>query len=74
MQEIALAAIRYYQKLVPLTTALFAGMDLLAHFRLWMQEYQREPLKIYERVAQFEKKRGHIVWSNNRSIIAANGM
>ena len=74
MQEIALAAIRYYQKLVPLTTALFAGMDLLAHFRLWMQEYQRGSLKIYERVAQFEKKRGPIVWSNNRSIIAANGM
>jgi tetracycline repressor-like protein len=34
LQEIALAAIRYYQKLVPLATALFADMDLLAHFRL----------------------------------------
>ena len=53
MQEIALAAIRYYQKLVPLTTALFADMDLLAHFRLWMQEYQGGPLKIYERVAHY---------------------
>jgi AcrR family transcriptional regulator len=53
LQEIALAAIRYYQKLVPLTTALFADMDLLAHFRLWMQEHQRGPLKIYERVAHY---------------------
>src|SRR5439155_20907500 len=34
VQEIAQAAIRYYQKLVPLTTALFADMDLLSHFRL----------------------------------------
>ncbi len=40
MQDIALAAIRYYQKLVPLATALFADVDLLAHFRLWMQEHQ----------------------------------
>jgi AcrR family transcriptional regulator len=53
VQDIALAAIRYYQKLVPLTTALFADMDLLAHFRLWMQEHRRGPLRIYERVAQY---------------------
>jgi AcrR family transcriptional regulator len=53
VQDIALAAIRYYQKLVPLTTALFADMDLLAHFRLWMQEHRRGPLRIYEIVAQY---------------------
>src|SRR6266511_1140842 len=53
VQEIALAAIRYYQKLVPLATALFADMDLLAHFRLWMQEHQGGPLRIYEIVAQY---------------------
>ncbi|HEX6477979.1 MAG TPA: TetR/AcrR family transcriptional regulator [Ktedonobacteraceae bacterium] len=53
VREIALAAIRYYQKLVPLTTALFADMDLLAHFRLWMQEQQAGPLKIYEIVARY---------------------
>jgi hypothetical protein len=28
-------------------------MELLAHFRLWLQEHQRGPLKIYERVAQY---------------------
>ncbi len=53
VQEIALAAIRYYQKLLPLATALFADMDLLAHFRLWMQEHQGGPLRIYEIVAQY---------------------
>src|SRR3954463_2497233 len=41
LQDIARAAMRYYQKLLPLQTALFADMDLLAHFRLWMQEHQR---------------------------------
>jgi AcrR family transcriptional regulator len=53
VREIALAAIRYYRKLVPLTTALFADMDLLAHFRLWVQEHRGGPLKIYERVARY---------------------
>ena len=53
VREIALAAIRYYRKLIPLTTALFADMDLLAHFRLWVQEHRAGPLKIYERVAQY---------------------
>ena len=53
VQEIARAAMRYYQKLLPLTTALFADMDLLAHFRLWMQEHQRGPLGLYEIVAGY---------------------
>src|SRR5258708_13422395 len=53
VREIALAAIPYYRKLVPLTTALFADMDLLTHFPLWVQEHQAGPLKIYERVAQY---------------------
>ena len=53
VQEIALAAIRYYRKLVPLATALFADMELLAHFRNWMQEHGGGPLRIYEIVARY---------------------
>ena len=53
VQEIALAAIRYYRKLVPLATALFADMELLAHFRNWMQEHGGGPLRIYEVVARY---------------------
>ena len=53
LQEIVRAAIRYYRKLLPLTTALFADMDLLAHFRLWIQENGRGPLGLYERVAGY---------------------
>ncbi|MBO0783169.1 MAG: TetR/AcrR family transcriptional regulator [Ktedonobacteraceae bacterium] len=53
VQEIVRAAMRYYHKLLPLTTALFADMDLLAHFRLWMQEHRRGPLGLYEIVARY---------------------
>jgi len=53
VQEIALAAIRYYRKLIPLATALFADMELLAHFRNWMQEHGGGPLRIYEIVARY---------------------
>ena len=53
LQEIVRAAIRYYQKLLPLTTALFGDMDLLAHFRLWLQEHQRGPLGLYEIIASY---------------------
>jgi AcrR family transcriptional regulator len=53
VQNVARAAIGYYRKLLPLTTALFADMDLLAHFRLWMQEQQGGPLSIYERVVSY---------------------
>ncbi len=53
VQDIAQAAIRYYRKLVPLTTTLFADMELMARFRQWMREQQAGPLNIYERVAGY---------------------
>lgn len=53
IQDIALAAIRYYRKLIPLATALFADMELLAHFRSWMQDHRGGPLRIYEIVAEY---------------------
>ena len=53
VQDIAQAAIRYYQKLVPLATSLFADMELLARFRHWMQEQQAGPLNLYELVAGY---------------------
>src|SRR5258708_16787939 len=45
VQEIARAAIRYYQQLLPLTTALFAEMDLLPHFPLLLQPPPHGPLR-----------------------------
>jgi AcrR family transcriptional regulator len=53
VRDIARASIRYYHKLLPLITALFADIDLLNHFRLWMQERKGGPLSIYERVASY---------------------
>jgi AcrR family transcriptional regulator len=53
VRDIALAAIRYYRKLLPLSTALFADIELLNHFRLWMKEQKGGPSSIYERVASY---------------------
>jgi AcrR family transcriptional regulator len=53
VRDIARATIRYYRKLLPLATALFADSALLAHFRLWMQEQKGGPLSIYEKVASY---------------------
>jgi len=53
VRDIARAAIRYYRKLLPLATALFADIYLLNHFRLWMQEQKGGPLNIYEMVASY---------------------
>jgi AcrR family transcriptional regulator len=53
LEEIALAAIQYYEKLLPLAISVFADADLLARQRTWMQEQQRSPIRIYERVATY---------------------
>lgn len=53
LQEIAHALIRYYVKVIPLFTSLFADMEIMGRFRQWMQEQQRGPIKIYERVAAY---------------------
>jgi hypothetical protein len=53
VQDIAQAVIRYYRKLVPLATSLFADMELMARFRQWMQEQQAGPLNLYELVAGY---------------------
>jgi AcrR family transcriptional regulator len=63
LRDIAQAAIRYYHKLLPLATALFADTELLGHFRLWMQERRGGPLNIYERVASYataEQRQGRL--------------
>lgn len=53
MQEIALAAVGYYRKMLPLAVALFADIELLNHFRRWMDEQRGGPLSIYEQVANY---------------------
>jgi AcrR family transcriptional regulator len=63
VRAIVRAAIGYYRKLLPLTTALFADIDLLNHFRLWMQESKGGPLSIHQRVASYvaaEQRLGRI--------------
>ena len=53
VRDIARATIRYYRKLIPLATALFADIDLLNHFRQWMQDSKGGPVSIYEAVANY---------------------
>lgn len=53
LEEIALAAIRYYEKLLPFVISVFADTDLLAHQRAWMQEHQQSPVSVYKRVASY---------------------
>lgn len=64
LQNVALAAIRYYRKLIPLSTSLLADNELIVHFRQWLQESQkRGPLNIYTRVATYidgEKQLGRL--------------
>ena len=60
MRDIAMETIRYYRKLLPLATALFADIDLLNHFRLRMQEQGGGPLSIYERVAGYVAAEQHL--------------
>jgi AcrR family transcriptional regulator len=53
LRDIVRTCIHYYRKLLPLTTALVADMDLLDHFRLWMKEHKAGPMIIYEKVASY---------------------
>src|SRR5712691_10288605 len=53
LRDIVRTCIQYYRKLLPLTMALVADMDLLNHFRLWMKERRGGPMIIYEKVASY---------------------
>ncbi|HZS79433.1 MAG TPA: TetR/AcrR family transcriptional regulator [Ktedonobacteraceae bacterium] len=63
VEHISLAAIEYYDKLVPLATAFFADTDLLARHRAMMNQMQGGPERIFERVASYieaEQRLGRI--------------
>jgi AcrR family transcriptional regulator len=63
LQEIALAAIRYYEQLIPLAVSLFADSELIERHRKWMQEQNTGPQRIYERITAYikaEQRQGRI--------------
>jgi len=63
LQETALAAIRYYDQLIPLAVSLFADSELIDRHRKWMQAQNTGPQRIYERVAAYieaEQRLGRI--------------
>jgi hypothetical protein len=58
--------IRYYEQLIPLTVSLFADSELIERHRMWMQEQNTGPQRIYERVTAYieaEQRLGRIVGS-----------
>lgn len=63
LRSIALAALSFYEKLLPLSVSLFADTDLLAQHRAWMQDQRAGPQHLCERVAAYievEQQRGRI--------------
>jgi len=74
LQEIALAAIRYYEQLIPLTVSLFADSELIEGHRKWMQEQNTGPQRIYERVTAYieaEQRLGRIADSLDAFSVAS---
>ncbi len=74
LQEIALAAIRYYEQLIPLTVSLFADSELIERHRMWMQEQNTGPQRIYERVTAYieaEQRLGRIADSLDAFSVAS---
>src|SRR5579859_1621990 len=63
LEEVALAAIGYYEKLIPLALSFFADAQLLARHREWMCEHKAGPQNPCERVAAYvaaEQRLGRI--------------
>jgi AcrR family transcriptional regulator len=60
LEDIALAAIRFSDKLIPLAVSLFADADLLARHRQAMRESGKGPKDVFERVAAYVEGEQHI--------------
>jgi hypothetical protein len=63
LEDIALAAIRFSDKLIPLTVSLFADADLLARHRQAMHESGRGPKDVFALIAAYvagEQRLGRI--------------
>ncbi len=74
LQDIVLAAIRYYKQLIPLSVSLFADSELIERHRKWMQEQNAGPQRIFERVTAYieaEQRLGRIADSLDAFSVAA---
>ncbi len=74
LQAHALAALNYYDKLVPLAASFFADIDLLTRFRSIMHDMQAGPFRLYERLATYieeEQRLGRIQSEQEPLSIAA---
>lgn len=53
LEEIALATLAYYDKLIPLAASFLADTALLASYRRILDEIQGGPQRLYERIAAY---------------------
>jgi len=63
LEAIALAALSYYEQLIPLSASFFADTQLLARFRDMLQQINGGPQSVFERIAvyiQEEQQLGRI--------------
>ena len=63
LKEIALAAIRFFEKIVPLAASLFADVELLSKHRATLRRCNGGPHHLFEHVAKYiaaEQKLGRI--------------
>jgi AcrR family transcriptional regulator len=63
LKEIALAAIRFFSKIVPLAASLFADMELLSQHRAALRRCKGGPHHLFEHVAKYiaaEQRLGRI--------------
>lgn len=73
-QDIALAALAYYQQILPLASSLFADNELIERHRQWMNEQNTGPQRVYERVKVYveaEQQAGRIARSVDAWSLAA---
>ena len=73
LEDIALAAIRFSDKLIPLAAALFADANLLARHRQILQESGRGPKDVFDLIAAYVSEEQQIGRINRDAVPLAVG-
>jgi len=73
LEDIALAAIRFSDKLIPLAAALFADANLLARHRQILQESGRGPKDVFDLIAAYVSDEQQIGRINREAVPLAVG-
>jgi AcrR family transcriptional regulator len=72
LKEIALAAIRFFSKIVPLAGSLFADLELLSEHRAALRRCKGGPHHLFEHVAKYIAAEQRLGAFANRSILSGS--